>query len=163
FNLEALERRELPATGLVAAYNFNEGAGTVLHDLSGNGNNGVIAEATWSSAGKYGRALSFNGSGAVVTVKDAPSLRLTTGMTLEAWVKPSQVDNSWRDVIYKGDDNYYLEASSTSGRRPAIGAVQGASHPEAFGPSALARRTWVHLAATYDGAALRLFVNGTQV
>jgi hypothetical protein len=36
-------------------------------------------------------------------------LRLSTGMTLEAWVNPSAVSSVWRDVIYKGNDNYYLE------------------------------------------------------
>ena len=39
-------------------------------------------------------------------------------MTLEAWVKPSTVSNTWRDVRHKGDD--YLLATSTSvlpGRR----------------------------------------------
>ena len=56
----------------------------------------------------------FNGTNARVTVPDAPSLRLTTGMTLEAWVNPSTVTNVWRDVIYKGNDNYYLEATSTN-------------------------------------------------
>ena len=30
-------------------------------------------------------------------------------------------------------------------------------------PAALASNTWTHLAATYDGANLRLYVNGTQV
>ncbi len=31
---------------------------------SGNGNNGTLVNATWSAAGKYGGALSFNGSNA---------------------------------------------------------------------------------------------------
>jgi hypothetical protein len=43
--LEQLESRELMATGLVAAYNFNQGSGTVLVDVSGNGNNGTISNA----------------------------------------------------------------------------------------------------------------------
>jgi hypothetical protein len=54
-----------------------------------------------------------------VTIPDAPALRLTTGFTIEAWVKPSVVDATWRDVIYKGDDTYYLEATSPSTASPA--------------------------------------------
>src|SRR5947209_5299085 len=48
--------------GLVAAYGFDEGSGTRVADASGNGNSGTISNATWSTAGKYGGALQFNGS-----------------------------------------------------------------------------------------------------
>src|ERR1700730_13846652 len=102
---EVLEDRAAPA-GLVAAYAFGEGAGTTVADLSGNGNNGTLSNATWTTAGKYGNALSFNGSNARVNVNDSPSLRLSSGMTLEAWVDPTAVNSNWRDVVYKGNDNY---------------------------------------------------------
>ena len=107
----------------MAAYSFNEGSGTTVTDASGHNNTGTISGATWTTAGKFGGALVFNGTSAQVTIPDAPSLRLTTDMTLEAWVKPSKVTSAWRDVIYKGNDNYYLEATSTNNSRPAGGAV----------------------------------------
>src|SRR5215469_471646 len=96
--------------GLVAAYGFDEGSGTTVTDASGNGNNGTISNATWAASGKYGSALQFNND-SLVTVPDEASLHLSSGMTLEAWVNPSVVDASWRDVIYKGNDNFYLEAT----------------------------------------------------
>src|SRR5262249_34265357 len=34
---------------------------------------------------------------------------------------------------------------------------------QAYGTATLALNTWSHLAATYDGSTLRLYVNGTQV
>ena len=46
--------------------------------------------------GEVGGALLFNGSGARVTVPDAASLRLSSAMTLEAWVSPSAVSSAWR-------------------------------------------------------------------
>ena len=101
----------------MAAYGFDEGSGTTVTDASGNGNNGTISNATWAATGKYGKALQFNGTNALVTVPDAASLHLSTGMTLEAWVNPSAVNSTWRDVIYKGNDNYYLEATSTNASR----------------------------------------------
>ena len=72
----------------MAAYGFNEGTGTAVSDASGTGNAGTASATTWSTGGKFGSALVFNGSSSRVSVPDSPSLRLTTAMTLEAWVYP---------------------------------------------------------------------------
>ena len=78
-----------------------------------------------TTSGRFGGALTFNGSNGLVTIPDAASLRLTQSMTLEAWVNPSTVTQSWRDVVYKGDDNYYLMATSTMYSNAAGGASFG--------------------------------------
>jgi hypothetical protein len=75
-----------PPGGLVAAYGFEEASGASVTDASGRGNVGTITGATRITTGKFGNALSFNGTSNSVLVPDSPSLRLTTGMTLEAWV-----------------------------------------------------------------------------
>ena len=112
-------------SALAAAYSFDEGVGTSAADASGNGNTGAIGSAARITTGKYGNALSFNGTSARVTVADSASLDLTTAMTLEAWVFPT-VGGGWRDVIYKGpDDTYYLEGSSDSGAPAAGGTFSG--------------------------------------
>ena len=148
---------------LVAAYGFDEGSGTAVTDASGNGNNGTITNATWSSSGKFGKALQFNGTNALVTIPDAASLHLSTGMTLEAWVNPSTVNGNWRDVIYKGNDNFYLEATSSNASKPDAGMIAGGTYADAYGTAKLAANTWSFLTETYDGSTLRLYVNGTQV
>ena len=55
---------QAPSTGLVAAYSFNEGTGTAVGDASGMGNPGTTANTTWTTSGKFGSALVFNGSNA---------------------------------------------------------------------------------------------------
>ncbi|WP_206641957.1 LamG-like jellyroll fold domain-containing protein [Nonomuraea polychroma] len=149
--------------GLVAAYGMNEGAGTAVGDASLYGNPGTTTATTWSASGKYGKALSFNGFSSWVTVNDAPSLRLTTGMTLEAWVRPTTVD-SWRTVIMKqhtGGLAYVLSAGSDTDRPHTV--IHTAGEADIGGTASLPLNTWSHLAATYDGTTLRLHVNGTQV
>ena len=147
-------------SGLVAAYSFDEGSGNSVKDSSAGGNNGTLANTAWTPQGRYGSALTFNGSSALVTVPSSSSLRLTSAMTLEAWVRPTAVSAQWRDVIYKGNDNYFLEATSDRASRPATGASIGRN---VYGPSPIAVNTWTHLAATYDGSTLKLYVNGAVV
>jgi concanavalin A-like lectin/glucanase superfamily protein len=170
--------------GLVAAYSFDEGAGTTAADTSGNGNTGTIVNAVWTTNGKYGKALVFNGTNALVTIKDAASLDLTTGMTLEAWVNPFAIPPAnciptmtcyWMDVIHKDSDRYYIEASSKQNGKPEAGGIfvrrRTLLHPRTppsgknivFGPSALPLKTWTHLALTYDSATIRFYVNGVLV
>ena len=91
----------VPASGLVAAYGFNEGTGAISSDASGNSNTATLNTATWRTQGKFGNALSFNGT-SKVTVPDAPSLDLTTGMTLEAWVYPTVAGGGeWPTIMMK--------------------------------------------------------------
>ena len=149
---------------LVAAFSFNEGTGTSVTDSSGNQNNGTIVNGTWTTSGKYGNALVFNGSNAIVTVPGAASLDLTNAMTLEAWVDPSVVNNAWCDLIYKGDDNYYLEGASPSSSAPAVGGTFGGANANVYGTAATEVQTPGHTwPRPTTGSTLRLYVNGTQV
>ena len=147
---------------LVAAYSFNASAGSTVADSSGNGNNGTASgTATWS-AGKFGNAMRFNGTNSVVTVPDSASLDLTTAMTLEAWVKPAVAQGGWRSVMHKNVDRYYLMASSDN-NSPVGGGTFGAGNQNTYAASALPVNVWTHLATTFDGRTVKLYINGIQV
>jgi hypothetical protein len=149
--------------GLVAAYSFEAGFGTSVADASGRGNGGSISGAAWSAAGRFGSALSFDGVDDWVTVADAASLDLTDGMTVEAWVRPAAL-GGWRTVAFKeqlGGMVYALYADQAGGR--PLGQVFIGAERNAVGTSSLPLNVWTHLATTFDGTVVRLYVNGEAV
>jgi hypothetical protein len=151
-------------SGLVAAYSFNEGSGTTLIDRTGLGRTGTVSGATWSSAGRNGGALSFDGVDDLVTVADHNSLDLTTGMTIEAWVRPSSV-SGWRAVVQKmqGFEGlaYTLYAGSPTDMAAAHVTTTSVVRVPSTAPIGL--NVWTHLAMTFDGTTVRLFIGGSQV
>jgi hypothetical protein len=150
------------APGLVAAYGFSEGGGGSTADASGNGHTGILAGATWTTQGRFGNALAFSGNNQTVVVADSNALDLTSGMTLSAWVYPT-ASNGVREVVIKegaGVDIYNLYARNWRGQPEANVYVAGGNRTAEA--SVLPVNTWTHLAATYDGTAVKLYVNGVQ-
>ena len=65
---------------------FSEGQGQTARDESSYGHNGTILNAAWTSAGKFGNALSFDGTEDRVKVSNPSFIDDTTG-TVSAWVR----------------------------------------------------------------------------
>jgi hypothetical protein len=150
-------------TSLVTAYGFEETSGTTAVDPI-RSFNGTISGATRVTSGRYGRGLSFDGVDDWVTVADRTEVDLLAGGTIEAWVRPSAL-SSWRSVILKeatGALPYALYASSDSGV-PAAHLLAGTSSFDVLGPMALVTNTWTHLAMTWSGGSMKLFVDGAEV
>ena len=149
-------------SGLVAAYGFDENAGTTAADASGRGNAGIITGATWK-AGKFGRSLGFDGQSNWVTVGASAAVNVTTTMTIEAWVYPTEAAG-WRTVVFKeapAELNAHTYALySTFGVEGPGGHVVVSSQRNAHDPAEILLNRWTHLATTYDGSMLRTYVDG---
>ena len=61
-------------------------------------------------------------------------------------------------------DAWFLNASTGSGtNRPGGGATTGGSISTVAATTSAPLNGWTHVALTYDGANLRLYINGVQV
>ncbi len=146
--------------GLVASYTFDEGSGAAALDTSGRGHSGqLLSGATWVTTGKNSGAIHFDGKSGRIQIPDDPDFNFTTGMTLEAWVYP-EIISGWQTVVIKeapGALTYSLYASSDT--------VYPKSYLDsrfAASSAKLTVNTWNHLTATFDGANLRIYINGVE-
>lgn len=147
------------AAGLVAAYGFEEADGNSIIDLSGQGNNGLLDGAV-RVAGRFGRALKFDGQGAQVIIPHTSALNLRSSFTLAAWIRPEPSANSWPAVIEKEGDLYFLYAGADRVLLPSGGGTFGGANEGVVAPEVIVAGTWSHLAVTYDGSMLKIYVNG---
>lgn len=116
--------RSRTAPGLVGAYAFDTGAGSVAADASGNGNAGEISGATWASRGRFGGALRFDGDDDVVRIPASRSLDLRHAMTLSTWSLPQGSQAGWRTILHRQTDAYFLDAGG--GSYEALGGLDDA-------------------------------------
>jgi len=150
---------------LVAGWGFEEVSPTVVDDSSGNGYNGTLAgAATRSDQGYHGKALETDGTSGHV---DIGRLDLTgTRISVMAWVNADDFGNSDARILSKSssvaeqDHLWMLSTVGGSTLRFRL-ATNGVTSTIAGG--ALAPGSWAHVAATYDGAAMRLYQDGVLV
>lgn len=149
--------------GLVARYPF-DGPAEIAIDTSGNGLDGSLAGTAQRSADSQGGFIVVGGDGAGVIVPDSNALDLVGEFTLAVWIRPGMI--STQDILKKArfgaTDGYALTLSSSG---VAFARFNQFSSGNAFRLDAVTpyprdSETWMHLACTYDGGNLRLYVNG---
>ena len=155
-----------PAPGLVAAYSFNEGSGTTVQDASGHGITGNVIGATWTTGGKYGNALSFNGISGYVDLGNPGLLQITGSMTWSAWVKAVANPANDGQIIAKSDSGsgWQYKTTPDTGQQTFGLAISGGGSTFAHRYSTTVRslNVWYHVAGVYNAAArtLDIYVNG---
>jgi concanavalin A-like lectin/glucanase superfamily protein/thrombospondin type 3 repeat protein len=153
----------IPGSGLVAAYAFDENGGTRVLDTSGNGNDGTVSGGALWSTGHSGQALVLDGIDGIVLVPDSTSLHLSIGFTFEAWISlTSPAASRWQVFLEKEPESYFFKVDTGLNRLGLGGVLGGVCCTTLESPVAPPLEEWTHVAATWDGAAFRQFINGTQ-
>ncbi|MBM4034743.1 MAG: PEP-CTERM sorting domain-containing protein, partial [Planctomycetes bacterium] len=137
--------------GLISYWPFDEGAGATTANLVGGGPLGALNNTTWV-AGKYGSALSFNGSSSSVGT-GVPLLNNMAQFTMAGWVRANAVGGriglyGQNDLIEAGIDNQMAVWTNT------VGFI-GAPYPEGA-PWA----NWHHVVYTGGPGGLQIYIDG---
>ncbi len=162
--------RNYISNGLVGYWRFNEGGQNTCSggtndscDYSGNSNDGAWnGSTTMNSTGKFGHGVTTT-SANYVEVSDNNSLDTTTEVTIATWLNRDNDDNN-DVVVYKGGSatelNYGLDFSTSAFvATPQFKLYNGATVTHTAN-SSISNSTWTHVAATYDGEKVRIYING---
>ena len=138
------------------------------NDITGNHNNGSISGGVTFVPGEVAQAFSFDGSSGFVTVPDSPSLDITNAITLDAWINPSAPGDSSGlvFVMLKGDNccsdtqSYGFAWGTESMLQSIIFRLGNSTTNTEIRSDPIPLNEFTHVAGTYDGTTIRLYVNG---
>ncbi len=149
--------------GLSAYWSFNEGAGNITHDFSGNSNTGTLLGTTlptWIS-GKRAGALSFDGSSGYITGSGTNLTNLGAGanVTISAWVKPLSVSGT-QTIFNKGASgvcfNYGLVLVGGNLR------ARNSNSDYSVSSTNLSANIWQHITIVFSGSTVTGYVNASS-
>jgi hypothetical protein len=133
---------------------FNEGAGDSVADEHGNVGT-VVGTAAWTD-GKFDGGFDFDGATAVQFPKDATLAAITDPMSVGAWVKPAAQDG-WRNIVEMDGVAGAWKLGFSDGGVPVWTTYFVKDHGA---NTAIPNGEWTHVAATYDAASAKVYING---
>jgi hypothetical protein len=147
----------------VSAFGENS---TIVKDLSKWGNNGSVANTTWTSNGRYGGAYNFDGIQAYINLGTDPSLNPSSQVTVSAWVY-SQSNIDINPIVSK----FYLKVpgplslyqlNANNGRYTFYVAQSNNTQEVVYG-NAMQTGKWVYLVGVANGTNLLIYQDGNLV
>jgi hypothetical protein len=145
---------------------FDEGAGTVAADSTGNGWNGTLVNGpTWESGGnaQVDGALGFN-SGSHLTLP-AGIVSGVVDLTVSFWLKPGALSAGARVFEFSDGSSqnqmYFAPQSVGGGARFGI-KVNGSEQVLEAASSHFQTGTWTHVTVTLSGGIAKLYLNGEE-
>ncbi|MBU0509520.1 T9SS type A sorting domain-containing protein [bacterium] len=138
---------------------FNEGSGTIAYDASGNNLHGAIYGNPEWTGGRYGTALRYHGGPDGVNFGDSDLLKPPI-LTCEAWVYADSIPPGERLIVTSAKDYYGYALMLWESGNPAFDCQSSNTRHIAMSPDPLTIHRWYHLAGTFDGSTVRIFVDG---
>ena len=145
----------------VAHWHFDEGTGTIAHDVDG-GNTGTLGggDADKTPAWSFGCGLLFDGVDDLVKVPDSDGLDLAGDeLTIVAWVNPQRAQIGPLVKKTNRTHGYRISLTDTGALRFAL--RHNEQDHTVTSTTTLPLHQWTHVTARYDGAQLRILINGT--
>ena len=150
---------------MVLLYKFDENTGDTAKDLSGKGNDGVIADAEWVPDGKFGGGMEFNGTSSLIEVPHNDNLNPGGDeLSVIAWFKPTSFPGGHPPIGRKGEVGagvgcWGFDTPNGTLRGFTYMAKDGVAQISE-GATTMTQGEWNHIAMIYDGEELNVYLNG---
>ncbi len=149
---------------MVAWWKLDEKSGGVAADSSWNNCAGtLIGNPKWQpKGGKFSGALEFDGNGEYIRIGNESIFDFTNEISVAAWVNITSVPELWTAIVTKGNSAWRL--STYRDQRKFHFNVTGYSrvYSHVHGEKEVANGQWHHVCGTYDGAYVRLYIDGVE-
>lgn len=150
------------ATGLLAWWAFDEAhEATEVFDYSGHRRGGKLIKAS-RVAGMDSSALVCTGGCA--RIESCAAFSVTNGVTVSCWVKTSVAgqDQAWIVNRVQGGGESTGFRLGVMGGKPCFNVPLTAWSHTAHSSKPLPPGRWVHLAGTFDGQTIRVYMDGEE-
>jgi hypothetical protein len=146
---------------LIGWWKLDEISGTIAADSSGYGNDGTVVGGSQWVSGYIDGALDFDGDDDYVDCGYNPIFDTANEMTLAAWVTIRSIPTAWSCVIAKGEYSWRISSENLETRFHFGITIWSASNPSIPGDTAVGLDEWHHVAGTYDGENINVYLDGT--